>query len=728
MLFQPHLAAIRDAYGLSHPEYVHALFTDARIAHELGHYDEALAKGGETLALSRRISGSAHPRTLAMLYNLGVTRYRVRDFAGALEAFREARKAIEETLGHAGPGAMDARNAEAFATLQLGDAKGALEQFLAVRELASRSTSSARVELLARAGAAQSRFDLGDREGAIRDLEAVLEQRRKASPTSGVTFLGTLSILGRYEIAMGRDDRAERYLDELVHHVNRAYDNAIAPAEQRLGELSAWIDDDFDVAGFKALAEIRVRQGRSEEAFTLIEATRSRLLRDALATAASLAGEMTPEDRTQLRRLRLRVADIDQRLAKTNLPEARMQDLRAQRAEGAAQLESTTRRLVGSIRAVPPVTLKHDEAYIAFSVNRNRVIAFMRTGSDVVGADLGTLPGLEGSIAAWRRMIESADPRQERVWAMPGEGYRWSLSIPGKDARRVSNPDEIADALGRALVAPLLEKAGGKRRWYVSLDGPLHLLAFDALRVNGRRIVEDREIVSSPSLAVLAMVYSRAGRPAPDRELLGLGAMSAEAFAARSLPPLPHASGELDAIESVFGGGGSMLVRGAQATEARLRALDESGELSRFRYIHLASHGELSLREPHASGVALGATGTEPEADGWVNAGEWSTLRLGSDLVTLSACRTGAGRFVRGEGIVGLPSALLAAGSRSALLSLWAVSDEGTARFMERFYRRLRAGADPAKALRETKLEFARSKGPWSAPRHWAPYVLYGAS
>ena len=109
-------------------------------------------------------------------------------------------------------------------------------------------------------------------------------------------------------------------------------------------------------------------------------------------------------------------------------------------------------------------------------------------------------------------------------------------------------------------------------------------------------------------------------------------------------------------------------------------------------------------------------------------------LRLDADLVVLSACRTAAGKLYRGEGLVGLTSAFLYAGSRSVVASLWPVYDPSTSLFMEAFYKHLRGGATKAEALRLARTEIMESTiqsdavGRLAAPYYWAPFVLIGES
>jgi CHAT domain-containing protein len=96
-------------------------------------------------------------------------------------------------------------------------------------------------------------------------------------------------------------------------------------------------------------------------------------------------------------------------------------------------------------------------------------------------------------------------------------------------------------------------------------------------------------------------------------------------------------------------------------------------------------------------------------------------------LIVLSACETGVGRIVQGEGVTGLPFALYVAGNRNTLLSLWPVVDESTALFMAEFFRRLRAGETQVQALNAVKRGFITDpERRYDAALFWAPFILYG--
>lgn len=135
----------------------------------------------------------------------------------------------------------------------------------------------------------------------------------------------------------------------------------------------------------------------------------------------------------------------------------------------------------------------------------------------------------------------------------------------------------------------------------------------------------------------------------------------------------------------------------------------------------------LDRRVPLDSGLAL----TIPEEltpgreNGLLQAREViERLRLDADLVVLSACETGLGRELGGEGLIGLTRALQLAGARSVVASLWSVRDRGTADLMTRFHRHLSAGVSKDRALRPAKLELLREKG--ASVADWAGFQLYG--
>ena len=189
-------------------------------------------------------------------------------------------------------------------------------------------------------------------------------------------------------------------------------------------------------------------------------------------------------------------------------------------------------------------------------------------------------------------------------------------------------------------------------------------------------------------------------------------------------PPLPGSLREVESVAAAFPG--ADVWKGAQASERALRDANRNGRLREYRYLHFATHGYLSPTLPQMTAIVLDQLERGTDVDGYVTVAELPGYALASDLTVLSACDSGLGALVQGEGIVGLPFALFIAGNADALVSLWPVYDESTADFMKLFFERVARGEGHAAALATVKRRFA-SAPKTRAPVHWAGFVLYGA-
>jgi len=232
------------------------------------------------------------------------------------------------------------------------------------------------------------------------------------------------------------------------------------------------------------------------------------------------------------------------------------------------------------------------------------------------------------------------------------------------------------------------------------------------------------------------------------------GALAGNADALSSLPRLSGTRAEVEAIEQLSGNASVLL--GADASEEQLARLAESGQLGEYRTIHIATHALVDDGNPERSAAVLSqvdlsdalesALAGHRVYDGLLSAREivreW---RLEADLVTLSACQTGLGKIVGGEGYVGLAHAFLQAGARSLLVSLWKVEDTATSLLMLRFYENWLGEYDDergghrgepmskAEALQEAKQwlrnytdEYGRR--PYEHPYYWSAFTLIGDS
>ena len=237
------------------------------------------------------------------------------------------------------------------------------------------------------------------------------------------------------------------------------------------------------------------------------------------------------------------------------------------------------------------------------------------------------------------------------------------------------------------------------------------------------------------------------------------------------LRQLPWTRAEVEGVARLWPEASVLL--GPEASEQALVAMARAGRLSHFRVLHFATHALVDDDRPEASALVLSsvdlsqanstatdvtatdvtatnATTTDSTAveaspcDGLVTAQEiLREWKLRADLVTLSACASGLGREVLGEGYVGFAHAFLQVGARCLLVSLWPVDDQSTALLMRRFYEnwigapgaedanRNSSGMSKAAALREAKAWLRRYAGPsgvrrYTHPYYWAGFILLG--
>jgi CHAT domain-containing protein/tetratricopeptide (TPR) repeat protein len=254
-----------------------------------------------------------------------------------------------------------------------------------------------------------------------------------------------------------------------------------------------------------------------------------------------------------------------------------------------------------------------------------------------------------------------------------------------------------------AHVMPLLQ---GADLVYLVPHGLLHLLPLHALQVDGGCLVDRFPLAYAPSAAVLRRVVQRAveiERIGPQKALV-VGNPGQD---------LRHAEREARRVAEFFG---MHPYLAKEATKTAIRS-----ELVGKHLIHLACHGRFRPAQPLQSGIVL----ADQEN---LTVEEIMNLSLQADLVTLSACMTGLSKLHKGDELVGLTRALLYAGTRSVLVSLWSVDDKSTEQLMTGFYRRLYDDTGnkiraKAVALQAAILEMRKTK---EHPYYWAPFILVG--
>jgi CHAT domain-containing protein len=143
--------------------------------------------------------------------------------------------------------------------------------------------------------------------------------------------------------------------------------------------------------------------------------------------------------------------------------------------------------------------------------------------------------------------------------------------------------------------------------------------------------------------------------------------------------------------------------------------------------LHFATHSLLDDRQPDLSGLVFSLVGPDgaPRPGGFLRLHEIYDLNLDADLVVLSACQTGVGKELRGEGLLGMTWGFMSIGVPQLVVSLWKVDDRATAELMSRFYRQLFNGERPPEALQRAQKSMLGDPQ-WSDPALWAGFIFLG--
>ena len=341
---------------------------------------------------------------------------------------------------------------------------------------------------------------------------------------------------------------------------------------------------------------------------------------------------------------------------------------------------------------------------------------------------------------------EGGDALRERIG-----GFREAIWERKPEAAQRSR--ELYDLLVKPAEGAL---AAADRLWVVA-DGALQLIPFGALQdAQGQYLAQRLAVACAPSLSlVLSGQASRPPHPdapgpavvvaAPDTGAIELPPLEggpgergaympirgmylpirgaympirgedgvSDALTTMALIPLPGAAAEGERVAQQLGG--AQLLTGRGATKAALLQAGSGAEV-----LHIATHGYADPDVPEFSGLLLAGAGDQPYEV--LTAQEVYLWSLQARLVTLSACQTGLGQTVEGEGLLGLTRAFIYAGARDVLCSLWPVSDESTAQLMTGFYAALQGGAPVEDALRQAQQSLLADPAT-ADPFYWAAFV-----
>jgi len=449
--------------------------------------------------------------------------------------------------------------------------------------------------------------------------------------------------------------------------------------------------------------------GHAERAFAHLERARASSLGEMLG--ATQQREVSSKEMG----LTAAVRDAQQALFREDVAAARKPALRAalskaerelglylQVAVRPAQLRLHEALTVDQIR---DTVAGDDGVVITYSLGEKKSYAW---AIDAAGLRMRELPAkavLEKQIIAFREMLSKPSSALTR-------------------ARDLQAIDTAARALYTTLLMPVEDRLRNKRKVTIVPDGALAYLPFEAIG-NATPLMATHRVSYAPSASIVAGL---AGKKAqgnrtlmafadPSRGRSDSTAMKEHLERGYAFTALPNARAEATAIGRLFPA--SKIFFGADASEGKLK----EGASKEIWYLHFAAHGYFDGEKPERSGIVLAQESRNE--DGFLQAREIAQLSLDADLVTLSACQSGFGKVLDGEGVQGLSRAFFLAGARSVVVSLWNVNDAATSELMRRFYAGLKAGLPKDEALRAAKLAVMKEPR-WRHPYYWAPFVLQG--
>ncbi len=527
------------------------------------------------------------------------------------------------------------------------------------------------------------------------------------------------------------------------------------------------------------------------EAFRINEQSRARSLLDMLAETDAAITEGVPAELLKRKQENLeRQQSIADTLTGINISteelkqkpaelDAELEKLQTEFEEIENQIRTASPRYA-TLTANKPLTLADIQqnvlddqtVLVEYALQAEESYLFAATKSEV---NLFKLPGRANvdKLAMDLRAQLIPSTLQRRIVGIDVAEANRGLGIAGAAPADVAPFVAASNALYKVVLEPAAGMIGEKRLLIVA-DGALNYIPFEVLLKSADSgdfsslgyLVKSNEIVYAPSASVVAAIRQQRAKstnsamliiadpvfnsndtrarkttatPASDAELRGLGIQGALADVAGSKAPakpdaameglpLARLNGTRTEAEQISKlakttGGQADVWLDLDASEENLGTRD----VTKYRIIHVATHGLLNAERPQFTGVVLSLVGNKTH-DGFVRTDEVFNLRLGSPLVMLSACETGLGKEKRGEGVLGLTRAFMYAGAPTVGVSLWSVADKSTADLMTDFYRRLLSTGDSTTssgALRSAQLAMITGKK-YSAPFYWAPFVLIG--
>ncbi|SKB15676.1 conserved exported hypothetical protein [Planktothrix sp. PCC 11201] len=349
--------------------------------------------------------------------------------------------------------------------------------------------------------------------------------------------------------------------------------------------------------------------------------------------------------------------------------------------------------------------------------------------------------------------IQSYELPPEETIKAAVKTFRDNLISPSKRVRR-SLYEETGKALTQ-IAFPLIPSLKNKRLLIVA-DGALQYVPFAALPEpeTSREsevipLIMNHELLTLPSASVLGIMRGENQNRKPAEKLLAVLAdpvfaptderlKSVVVQALKVLPPDLESSARESGIlfdRLPFTQEEATQILALVPEEYRLQEVGFNAsretainpQLSQYRFVHFATHGLLNSENPQLSGLVFSLVNQNGESqNGFLRLYDIFNLSLPVELVVLSACETGLGQEIRGEGLVSLTRGFMYAGASRVVVSLWKVDDQSTAELMVKFYQGiLEKGLAPGAALRQAQIQM-QNDSEWVPPYYWSGFTLQG--